>query len=499
LSVLIDRSVFISCIYLVSAVIDIAGNHKFRQLVEHSAPLYVAARTKLEKTQVIASVVDKVRRDSPGCGGFVKRDFHTGLWFEIGDDKARDKVGHAIRRAVKESKNKKELRSKQANKKSNKHGKTSDDDNSETSSLLGHEKNVSAQLLGQILKEKSNKAASQKQRGEGQLASLPPTGSHRGFPPGTGAGDSLVVPPFLYSTRDSNIDASHSLQHSSEYTHSMQHNLVVPPGSANASTLFSQQESMGLLSRGHTSRPAGDSLLGGSSSTTSQCNHPETASGSALISNHQFNPVLLDGLMFPGDAGSLNNQFNEASGGASQPGGFSMLNHLNAAAMSGSFTNPSLANHQINITSSGLANRFGQVNDPAADSTAWFSNQFNQMGDSSLFAGSSNHHLASLAAMEDGAPLQYSQQQQRMPPPIDFQPQYMPSSWLLSAPVLGASADSSTRNNSILFTTAGGLLSASSPENHLLHHHSGIFPTAALANQEAGAQGAAGDPRRGRY
>lgn len=54
-------------------------------------PLYVAARTKLEKTQVIASVVDKVRRESPG-GGFVKRDFHTGLWFEIGDDKARDKV-----------------------------------------------------------------------------------------------------------------------------------------------------------------------------------------------------------------------------------------------------------------------------------------------------------------------------------------------------------------------------------------------------------------------
>lgn len=62
------------------------GNQRFRELIEHSAPLYIAARTKLEKTQVIASVVDKVRRESPG-GGFVKRDFHTGLWFEIGDDK----------------------------------------------------------------------------------------------------------------------------------------------------------------------------------------------------------------------------------------------------------------------------------------------------------------------------------------------------------------------------------------------------------------------------
>ncbi len=46
---------------------------------------------------MIASVVEKVRRDSPG-GGFVKQDTTNGLWYEIGDDKARDKVGHAIRR-----------------------------------------------------------------------------------------------------------------------------------------------------------------------------------------------------------------------------------------------------------------------------------------------------------------------------------------------------------------------------------------------------------------
>lgn len=83
-----------------------AGNQRFRKLVDHSAPLYDAAKTKLEKTQVIASVVDKVRRDSPG-GGFVKRDFQTGLWFEIGDDKARDKVGHAIRRSIEENKKRK--------------------------------------------------------------------------------------------------------------------------------------------------------------------------------------------------------------------------------------------------------------------------------------------------------------------------------------------------------------------------------------------------------
>jgi hypothetical protein len=46
-------------------------------------------------------VVDKVRRDSPTVGGgFVKQDAKTVLWYEIGDDKARDKVGHAIRRCL---------------------------------------------------------------------------------------------------------------------------------------------------------------------------------------------------------------------------------------------------------------------------------------------------------------------------------------------------------------------------------------------------------------
>jgi hypothetical protein len=71
------------------------GNQRFRQLVEFSAPLYVAARTKLEKTDIIQNVVEKVRRDSVG-GGFVKKDFHSGLWFEIGDDRGAFRVWVAI-------------------------------------------------------------------------------------------------------------------------------------------------------------------------------------------------------------------------------------------------------------------------------------------------------------------------------------------------------------------------------------------------------------------
>ncbi|CAJ1948337.1 unnamed protein product [Cylindrotheca closterium] len=84
-----------------------AGNTRFRQLVELTAPLYDAAQTKQEKTKVIASLVNRIRRESPQGGGFIKRDTITGLWYEIGDDKARDKVGHAIRRVIDEKTKKK--------------------------------------------------------------------------------------------------------------------------------------------------------------------------------------------------------------------------------------------------------------------------------------------------------------------------------------------------------------------------------------------------------
>jgi hypothetical protein len=78
-----------------------AGNKRFRDLIERFAPHYVNAATKLEKTQVIAAVIGKVRSDIP-AGDFVKKDFYSGRWYDIGNEKARDKVGHAIRKAAEE-------------------------------------------------------------------------------------------------------------------------------------------------------------------------------------------------------------------------------------------------------------------------------------------------------------------------------------------------------------------------------------------------------------
>lgn len=75
------------------------GNRYFRDLIQQNVGPYLAARTKVEKTEAIAAIVDKICQDSPN-GGFIKRDSRTGRWYRIKDNEARDKVGHAIRKAV---------------------------------------------------------------------------------------------------------------------------------------------------------------------------------------------------------------------------------------------------------------------------------------------------------------------------------------------------------------------------------------------------------------
>jgi hypothetical protein len=69
-----------------------AGNEKFRIMINEYAPRYLNVSTKYQKSEVIAKIVAEVRSKSPG-GGFVKKDFYVNRWFEVGDEKARDKVG----------------------------------------------------------------------------------------------------------------------------------------------------------------------------------------------------------------------------------------------------------------------------------------------------------------------------------------------------------------------------------------------------------------------
>jgi hypothetical protein len=79
------------------------GNKSFRTLVGSYIPAYLAAKTKVDKSAVLNTIVDKVRSlHDPTTGRpaqFIKFSKKTG-WVEIGDEQAREKVGHAMREAI---------------------------------------------------------------------------------------------------------------------------------------------------------------------------------------------------------------------------------------------------------------------------------------------------------------------------------------------------------------------------------------------------------------
>mmetsp|Transcript_10215 Transcript_10215/g.19606 ORF Transcript_10215/g.19606 Transcript_10215/m.19606 type:complete len:209 (-) Transcript_10215:65-691(-) len=72
------------------------GNKRFRAMVQEHVDEYVQAKTKLDKSMVLSAIVEKVREQ--WHGRFVKQK--KGAWEEIGDEQAREKVGHAIREAI---------------------------------------------------------------------------------------------------------------------------------------------------------------------------------------------------------------------------------------------------------------------------------------------------------------------------------------------------------------------------------------------------------------
>jgi len=72
------------------------GNERFRKLVEKRKRVYLAARFKREKRLVANSIVSEIRAlEKPGR--FLAKDSKTGNWFDIGDEKARDKTSQALR------------------------------------------------------------------------------------------------------------------------------------------------------------------------------------------------------------------------------------------------------------------------------------------------------------------------------------------------------------------------------------------------------------------
>jgi hypothetical protein len=74
------------------------GNQWFRHLVEANVENYLKCRSRSDKSLLVLRIVDTIRQASPQ-GGFVKQIEQDGVlaWCEVGDEIARDKVGHALR------------------------------------------------------------------------------------------------------------------------------------------------------------------------------------------------------------------------------------------------------------------------------------------------------------------------------------------------------------------------------------------------------------------
>ena len=72
------------------------GNQRFRTIVDARAERYRNARNRVEKTEIVKEVVAIARQ---GGGDFVRQD-ENGCWYAIGNIKAREKAGNAMRAAT---------------------------------------------------------------------------------------------------------------------------------------------------------------------------------------------------------------------------------------------------------------------------------------------------------------------------------------------------------------------------------------------------------------
>jgi hypothetical protein len=72
------------------------GNKRFRAIAQQYIAKYTASKTRLDKSLVINTVIEKVREH----GRFVKYDSKKKRWMSINEELTREKVGHAIREAI---------------------------------------------------------------------------------------------------------------------------------------------------------------------------------------------------------------------------------------------------------------------------------------------------------------------------------------------------------------------------------------------------------------
>jgi hypothetical protein len=71
-----------------------AANKWFRSMIQANLKEYEECTTKLERSFIVSKIIKRVRSGSPD-GGFVRQV--DGVWYEIGDRNAREKIGQSFR------------------------------------------------------------------------------------------------------------------------------------------------------------------------------------------------------------------------------------------------------------------------------------------------------------------------------------------------------------------------------------------------------------------
>jgi hypothetical protein len=81
------------------------GNEMLREIIRDNVPRYISAKTKHDKGEIIVEILETIKANSPSGLGLIRQNPDTKRWYYIGTDKAKDKIGHALRKASRDVSN----------------------------------------------------------------------------------------------------------------------------------------------------------------------------------------------------------------------------------------------------------------------------------------------------------------------------------------------------------------------------------------------------------
>lgn len=79
---------------------ELPGCVRFRKIVLDFIPSYITANSRVDKSSVIALIIDEVMNHEDGDVRFLKYQTSTKSWIVMGKEQIRDKVGHALREVI---------------------------------------------------------------------------------------------------------------------------------------------------------------------------------------------------------------------------------------------------------------------------------------------------------------------------------------------------------------------------------------------------------------